>query len=327
MNKKLAASEHYQRGKEPMVAALGGGTGLSNLLRGLKNHTTKLAAIVSVADDGGSSGRLRQNLGILPPGDIRNCLLALANTEPLLEQVFQHRFQAGEDLAGHNFGNLFLAALTEEFGFAKAIRVASRVLAVTGEVLPVTLAKLNLVAELTDGRIIRGQSSIPQAGGIIRQLSLEPATAEIYPAARKAILAAQLVVVGPGSLYTSVLANLLVPGVVEALRTSTARKIYVCNVMTQPGETDNFSAADHLQALTQHVGAGLFDTILINNNLKIPAPLLAKYTVEGAIPVQPDVKRLQAMGVRVVAADLLSQVELVRHDPHKLACAIFSDLR
>ncbi|NLN53630.1 MAG: YvcK family protein [Firmicutes bacterium] len=309
-----------------MVAALGGGTGLSTLLRGLKNYTTRLAAIVSVADDGGSSGRLRENLGMLPPGDIRNCLLALANTEPLLEQVFQHRFQTGEGLAGHNLGNLFLAALTEEFGFEKAIRVASRVLAVRGEVLPVTLAELNLVAELTDGRIIYGQSSIPQAGGTIKKLSLEPAEAEIYPAARKAILAAQLVIVGPGSLYTSILANLLVPGVVQALRATTAHKIYVCNVMTQRGETDNYSAADHLRVLEQHVGKGLFDTVLINNNLQIPAPLLQKYAAEGAVPVQPDVWRLQKMGVRVVACDLLSQEELVRHDPKKLATAIFTEI-
>ncbi|HZK24018.1 MAG TPA: gluconeogenesis factor YvcK family protein [Oscillospiraceae bacterium] len=326
MKIEATASNHYERGKELMVAALGGGTGLSTLLRGLKNYTTKLAAIVSVADDGGSSGRLRQNLGILPPGDIRNCLLALANTEPLLEQVFQHRFLSGEGLAGHNFGNLFLAALTEEFGFEKAIRVASRVLAVTGEVLPVSMAKLNLVAELTDGRTIRGQSRIPQAGGIIRRLYIEPATADIYPAARKSILAAQLVVVGPGSLYTSVLANLLVPGVVQALRDTAAHKVYVCNVMTQPGETEKFSAADHFQVLTEHVGTGVFDTILINNNLHIPAALLQKYAAEGAIPVQPDLKRLQTMGVRVVAADLLSPVALVRHDPDKLACAIFTDV-
>jgi len=324
----MLRDEGFRSSREggPVLTALGGGTGLSTLLRGLKKHTTNLSAIVNVADDGGSSGRLRENLGMLPPGDIRNCLVALANTEPLLEKVFQHRFTTGEGLEGHSLGNLFLAALTEEFGFEEAILAASRVLAVRGEVLPVTLDKLTLVAELTDGRIIRGESSIPKAGGTIRRLRLDPAGAAIYPAARRAILEAEAVFVGPGSLFTSILANLLVPGVVEALRETKARKIYICNVMTQQGETDGFSAADHLAALYDHIGEGVFDTVLLNTNLDIPGALLEKYAAEGAEPVRPDVGRLRKLGVKVVAADMLSQQELVRHDPEKLANVIMADV-
>ncbi|HHX73396.1 MAG TPA: YvcK family protein [Firmicutes bacterium] len=318
----------YRGGRENglVLTALGGGTGLSTLLRGLKKYTANLAAIVNVADDGGSSGRLRENLDMLPPGDIRNCLVALANTEPLLEKVFQHRFTAGEGLEGHSLGNLFLAALTEEFGFEEAILAASRVLAVRGEVLPVTLDKLTLVAELTDGRVIRGESSIPKAGGTIRRLHLDPAGATIYPAARRAILEAEAVFVGPGSLFTSILANLLVPGVAEALRETKARKVYICNVMTQQGETDGFTAADHLAALYDHIGEAVFDTVLLNTNLNIPRALLEKYAAEGAVPVRPDFNRLQKMGVQVVAADVLSQEELVRHDPEKLARVILADV-
>ncbi|MCR3921364.1 MAG: YvcK family protein [Firmicutes bacterium] len=312
------------RANGPKVTALGGGTGLSTLLRGLKNYTTNLAAIVNVTDDGGSSGRLRENLGMLPPGDIRNCLLALANTEPLLEKVFQHRFMAGDGLEGHTLGNLFLAALTEEFGFEEAVLAASRVLAVSGDVLPVTLEKLTLVAELTDGRVVRGESHISQAGGPIGKLYLEPATSTIYPLARQAILDAELVVVGPGSLYTSVLANLLVPGMVDTLRATTAQRVYICNVMTQPGESDYFTAADHLQAIHNHVGENIFDSVLINGNLTIPPALLQKYAEEGATPVQPDLAQLKKMGVRVVEADMLSQIAVVRHDPDKLAQAILT---
>lgn len=316
--------QDYYRENGPFIAAIGGGTGLSTLLRGLKKYSSNLSAIVNVTDDGGSSGRLRENLGMLPPGDIRSCLLALANTEPLLERVFQHRFTNGEGLEGHNLGNLFLAALTEEFGFEEAVVAASRVLAVKGQVLPVTLEKLDLVATLSDGRIIRGESRIPAENGKIQRLHLEPDTSQIYPGATKAIEAADIVVVGPGSLYTSVLANLLVPGVTEALRQSKARKIYICNVMTQPGESDYYTAADHLQAIYDHMGPGLFDVVVVNANLDIPASLLKKYAQDGAVPVIPDTDRLQAMGVDVLAANLISHQALVRHDPEALAHIILS---
>jgi uncharacterized cofD-like protein len=309
----------------PLVAAIGGGTGLSTLLRGLKKYTSNLSAIVNVTDDGGSSGRLRQNLDMLPPGDIRNCLLALANTEPLLEKVFQYRFTSGEGLEGHNLGNLFLAALTEEFGFEKAVVAASRVLAVKGEVLPVTLEKLNLVAHFSDGRIVRGESQIPAIGGRISRLCLEPATSSVYPGAAKAIEDAEVVVIGPGSLYTSVLANLLVPGVAQAIRESRARKIYICNVMTQPGETDGYTAADHLQTLYDHVGPGLIDIVIINSNLSIPHNILDKYGREGSVPVVPDKDRLEKMGVDVLSEDLISPHELVRHDSEKLAAILFAE--
>lgn len=312
------------RVKGPYIAALGGGTGLSTLLRGLKKHTSNLAAIVCVSDDGGSSGRLRENLDMLPPGDIRNCLLALANTETLLTKVFQHRFTMGEGLIGHSLGNLFLAALTEEFGFEEAVLAASRVLAISGEVMPVTLDKVTLKAQLQDGRIIHGESNIGQAGGVINRLFLEPATSKLYPPARKSIMQAELVIAGPGSLYTSVLADLIVPGVVEALRETAAQKVYVCNVMTQPGETDNYTAADHLQAIYNHLGEGIFDTVLVNDNLAVPAVLLQRYAEEGAYPVKPDLERLEKMGVEVVTADMLSPAEVVRHDPEKLAKVILT---
>ncbi|NLP37186.1 MAG: YvcK family protein [Firmicutes bacterium] len=312
---------------EPAIAAIGGGTGLSTLLRGLKKYTDKISAIVNVTDDGGSSGRLRKNLGMLPPGDIRNCLVALANTEPLLQRLFEYRFTTGDGLAGHSLGNLFLAALTEEFGFEEAVVAASRVLAISGEVLPVTLDKLVLKAKMADGRVVRGESKIPQAGGKIQRLALEPETSTVYPAARKAILAAQLVVVGPGSLFTSLIANLLVPGVVDALRQTTAHKVYICNVMTQKGETDGFTAADHLQAIYDHVGEALFDTIIINDNLKIPPILLKKYALEGSFPVMPALERVRKMGVRTVAADLISPTQLVRHDPEKLARVVIKEIK
>ncbi|MBS3899943.1 MAG: YvcK family protein [Dethiobacter sp.] len=316
--------QKYCRENGAKIAAIGGGTGLSALLRGLKKYSSNLSAIVNVTDDGGSSGRLREKLAILPPGDIRNCLLALANTEPLLEKVFQYRFAAIEGLHGHNLGNLFLAALSDEFGFEEALSVASRVLAVKGEVLPVTLDNVNLVAHFSGGRVIRGESRITAERGQICRLFLDPDTSQIYPAAAQAIREAEIVLVGPGSLYTSVLANLLVPGAATAIRESKARKVYICNVMTQPGETDGYTAADHLQAIDEHVGPGLFDLVLVNNNLDIPASLLDKYRHEGSVPVLPDVERLGQMGVSILSGNLMSHHELVRHDSEELAKIIFS---
>lgn len=316
--------QKYCRENGAKIAAIGGGTGLSTLLRGLKKYSSNLSAIVNVTDDGGSSGRLREKLSILPPGDIRNCLLALANTEPLLEKVFQYRFAEIEGLQGHNLGNLFLAALSDEFGFEEALSVASRVLAVKGEVLPVTIDNVNLVAHFADGLVIRGESRISAECGKICRLSLDPDTSQIYSAAAQAIREAEIVLVGPGSLYTSVLANLLVPGVATAIRESKARKVYICNVMTQPGETDGYTAADHLQAIDEHVGSGIFDLVVVNNNFDIPASLLDKYRHEGSVPVLPDVERLTQMGVDILSGSLMSHHELVRHDSEELAKIIFS---
>jgi len=309
------------------ITAIGGGTGLAMLLRGLKKYTANLAAIVNVTDDGGSSGKLRQNMNMLPPGDIRNCLVALADTEPLLERIFQYRFTVGEGLEGHAFGNLFLAALTDLFGFEQALAAAAKVLAVKGTVLPVTLDKLHLVAEFGDGSRVIGESRIPARRGKITQLRLEPSGSQVYPAARHAILDADLVVTGPGSLYTSVLANLLVSGVAEAMRESRACKVYVCNCMTQPGETDGYTAADHLQAIEEHVGPGLFDVVIVNSALSIAPDLLRKYAREGACPVQSDLERLKDFNLKVLTADLIFKEDLVRHDHDQLASLLLAEAK
>ncbi|MGI6357968.1 MAG: gluconeogenesis factor YvcK family protein [Bacillota bacterium] len=309
--------------RAPRIVVIGGGTGLPVLLRGLKELTSNLTAIVTVADDGGSSGRLRGELGILPPGDIRNCLLALATTEPLLERLFQHRFNSGSGLEGHSFGNLFIAAMSEITGdFEKAVKESSKVLAVRGRVLPVTLQDIVLCAEMEDGSTVCGESSISASSLSVKRVFLRPKNVEPLPEALAAIEEADAIVLGPGSLFTSVIPNLLVPGVVEAIAASAAVRIYVCNVMTQPGETDGFTAADHLQALLAHSCPGLIDQILVNSE-RIEERLLQRYHAEGADVVSLDQEALEAMGVKVVAADLISQDEVVRHDPSRLAQAVF----
>ncbi|MGE5554605.1 MAG: gluconeogenesis factor YvcK family protein [Betaproteobacteria bacterium] len=323
----LAKAVFLRRRQErgPRVVGIGGGTGMATLLRGLKLHTDHLAAIVTVADDGGSSGRLRAEMGVLPPGDVRMCLVALADTEPLMERLFQYRFrQAGEGLSGHNFGNLFIAALTAITGdFEEAIKESSKVLAVRGQVLPSTLADVVLQAELTDGRVIAGESEITRARGHIRRVFLTPRTPPALPEALGALAAADVIVLGPGSLYTSVLPNLLVEGVAEAIRHSPAVKIYVCNVMTQPGETDGYTVSDHVKAIVDHAGAGLIDYVLVNTR-PVPPHLLRKYQEQGAAPVVFDADRLAQMGVTAVTADLASLTDLVRHEPERLAQAILA---
>ncbi|MGI6143562.1 MAG: gluconeogenesis factor YvcK family protein [bacterium] len=309
-------------GKGPKIVTLGGGTGLSVLLRGLKEYTGNITAIVTVTDTGGSSGRLREELGILPPGDIRNCLVALADTEPLMESLFQHRFQTGEGLAGHNLGNLFLAGLTEILGdFSAAVRQASRVLAVQGQVLPSTLENVTLQAELATGETVIGETNITSRGGRIRHLSLKPEKPHPVLEAVEAIKEADAIVLGPGSLYTSVLPNLLVEELAEAIRLSRAPCIYVCNVMTQWGETDGYTAADHLQALQDHVAAGLVDYIIVNTEA-VPPRLLARYREEKAYPVRVDLERLQKLGVKIIRGNFISYTNFVRHDPVRLARAI-----
>src|SRR6266508_496238 len=254
------------RRRVPRVVAIGGGTGLSTLLRGLKQHTTNVTAIVTVADDGGSSGRLRRELGVLPPGDFRNCIVALADAEPLMSRLFQYRFGQGSGLDGHSFGNLFIVAMSGITGnFEEAIRESSRVLAVRGQILPSTLENVTLCAELVDQHHVEGESKISESTQPIRRVYLQPERPQAYPDAVKAILEADIVIVGPGSLYTSVLPNMLVEGVAKALLSTDALKVYVCNVATQRGETDGFRAQDHVAALERHFGCNPFDFVIVNS--------------------------------------------------------------
>lgn len=308
----------------PNIVVIGGGTGLSVLLRGIKSCTSNITAVVTVADDGGSSGRIRNDLGIIPPGDLRSCLVALADTEPLMEKLFQHRFGGAGDLAGHSFGNLFIAAMTEILGDVElALKESSKVLAVRGRVLPSSVQTVKLMAELADGRRVEGESQIPQAGQAVRRVWLEPADPRPVEAVLDAIHDADAIVLGPGSLYTSVLPNLLVPGIADAVRESAAVKIYICNVMTQPGETNGYTAADHVRAIFDHVGPGVIDYAVVNVE-SIPDARLANYAREGAFPVTADLAGLTALGVKPVPADLISEADLVRHDPMKLCRTIMN---
>lgn len=308
----------------PRVVALGGGTGLSTLLRGLKEYTDNITAIVTVTDTGGSSGRLRLELGMLPPGDVRNCLVALADTEPLMEQLFQYRFPGGSGLAGHSFGNLFLATMCEVVGdFEGAIKETSRVLKVRGQVLPATLTSANLVAEYVDGTVARGETSICRPGVPIRRLSLDPPECQPVPDALAAIATADLIVLGPGSLYTSILPNLLVQGIPEALASSPAVKVYVVNVMTQPGETDGYTAADHIRAVVDHGGQQIIDWALVNTQGPVGGTLV-RYREEGAEPVSVNRQELEGFGLRIKEAPLLYVNDMARHDPDKLAQSVLA---
>ncbi|MSQ24091.1 MAG: YvcK family protein [Chloroflexi bacterium] len=303
------------RDRGPKIVVIGGGTGLSVALRGLKQYTSHLTAIVTVADDGGSSGRLRRELGVLPPGDFRNCLVALADVEPLMETLFQYRFSnQGSDLDGHSFGNLFIVAMSEVAGnFERAISEASRVLAVRGQVLPSTLEDVTLCAELGD-EVVEGESSISASTLPIQRVFLQPDNPPAYPEAVKAIHEADLVVVGPGSLYTSVLPNLLVRGVADALVTTQALKVYVCNVATQPGETDGYGSGEHLEALLRHLPTteNPFDFVVVNDRLGLPMPPTGKVA-----PVPPIVD--SSLNVKVITADVVDEANAVRHDSAKLA--------
>lgn len=302
------------------IVTIGGGTGLATMLRGLKEYTVNITAIVTVADDGGSSGRIRDDLGILPPGDVRNTLVALADTEPLMEELFQYRFNWGEGLEGHSFGNLFIAAMTDITGdFEESIRAFSKVLAVRGKVLPPTLESVRLGAVYEDGSTMMGESLLPQQNKKINKVFLEPRAPRALPEAVQAILHADVVVIGPGSLYTSIMPNLLIPGITEALEDTSALRIYVCNAMTQPGETDGYTASDHVQGILAHVdGKNIFDYVLVNQAL-ISAAQTRMYARQGAHPVRVDLGALEALGVRVHQRDLLDRMDLVRHDSKKLA--------
>ncbi len=306
-----------QRERGPKIVAIGGGTGLSTLLRGIKEHTSNLTAIVTVADDGGSSGRLRREMGILPPGDFRNCLVAMADAEPLVTRLFQYRFGQGSDLEGHSFGNLFIVAMSGVTGsFERAVYESSRVLAVRGRILPSTLVNVSLSARMEDETVVHGESSITERGGRIRKLELVPENPEAYPEAVEAILDAQLIVIGPGSLYTSILPNLLIPGIREAVEISRATKVYVCNVATQKGETDGYSVSDHVEALRRHTVLTLADYVVANANVE---PLGAQFS---GSPVQVDEGRLG--GVKLIQADLIDPEFRVHHHPEKLAYAVMN---
>lgn len=319
----IFAERKLSRG--PNVAVIGGGTGLSVLLRGIKTVTKNVTAIVTVADDGGSSGRLREDLGILPPGDLRNCLVALAETEPLMEKLFQHRFGGRGDLAGHSFGNLFIAAMTETVGgnMEEALKASRKILAVRGQVVPATNTGVKLMARLEDGRTIEGESRIPLSGSPIDRVYLEPADARPVQSALDAIEEAQIIFLGPGSLYTSVMPNLLIDGMADALRKSKAAKVYICNVMTQPGETDGFTVSTHVKAIFDHAGEGVIDYVVVNGS-RISAEVCEIYAKEGAEPVMVDKEMTEKLGVKVLEADLISQSNLARHDPQKLSQMIVS---
>jgi len=301
------------------VVALGGGTGLSTLLRGLKEYTSRITAVVAVTDEGGSSGRLRKEMGVLPPGDIRDCLVALADAEPLMKELFDYRFNGEGPLAGHSFGNLFIAAMSEITGdFELAIKESSKVLVVRGHVLPSTLDNCTLGAVLEDGTVVMGETSISSSSYAIRKVFLEPRACAPLPETLHAIENADVIVLGPGSLYTSVMPNLLVEGIAESIALSDAVKVYVCNVMTQPGETDGYTAQQHLAAIYDHVGADVVDAIIVNNS-PISEEVLDKYCREGSSPVSWDREALEHMGVRVMDAPVISRTNLARHDPAALS--------
>ncbi len=308
---------HLERG--PKMVVIGGGTGLSTMIHGLKSYTTNITAIVTVADDGGSSGRLREEFGILPPGDIRNCLVAMADAEPLMQRLFQYRFTNGSTLQGHNFGNLFITAMTQITGdFQRAIQASSRVLAIRGRVIPSTSARVRLVAEHENGSLTVGESRISEAEQPIRRVYLEPAGSLATEEALVAIRDADVIVLGPGSLYTSIIPNLLAEGLVDAVAQSKALKIYVCNVMTQSRETAGFKASDHVRALVAHAHPGILQVVIVNTKA-IPEELLDKYRKEHATPVEPDLDRIRELGFQVVADDVISTKDYIRHDPEKLA--------
>jgi uncharacterized cofD-like protein len=331
----------YQRTNSPeaghanhdlRVVAIGGGTGLSTLLKGLKQYVLtptiaasgqtairELCGVVTVSDDGGSSGRLRKEFNMLPPGDVRNCIVALSEDEALLSRLFQHRFQKGSGLEGHSFGNLFLAALTSITGdFAEAVRLSSEILLTRGHIFPATSSNVELEAEFEDGKRIRGETKITAAKGKIRELFLVPPDVSPLPQTLEAIAAADLITIGPGSLFTSLIPNLLVHGIVNAIVESNAVKVYVCNLMTQANESLNLSAAEHIRALNQHAHAQLFDYALINRK---PASeeMKAKYAEEGASQIAVDLETIEALGVCPVLGDYLDEGVVARHATERVA--------
>ncbi len=308
----------------PQVVAIGGGTGLSTLLRGVKRYTSNITAIVTVGDDGGSSGRLREEQGIIPPGDIRNCIAALADEEKLITELFQYRFQNGQGLEGHSFGNLFLTAMCRITGdMVSAIKESSKVLNIRGRVFPSTLDNISLVAEMEDGTVVRGESHIPEAKKKIARLTCDPSNPKPLPDTLDAIRHADLILLGPGSLYTSVLPNLLIDEIAHAISKSTAPKVYIANVMTQPGETDGFSVSDHLRTILEHTPyPNMVDCVFVNSWL--PDELIERYRKAGCEPVALDMEQCRQLGVKVVQSLFIdeSETKMVRHNPKRLARSI-----
>ena len=294
------------------------------MLKGIKKLTNNITAVVTVGDDGGSSGRLRQEMGILPPGDIRNCIAALADDEDLVTKLFQYRFKTGEGLEGHSFGNLFLTALCSITGnMVRAVQESSKVLNIRGRVLPSTLDDMKLSAEMEDGTIVEGESNIPETGKKIKRLFTVPAHCKPLPEVIHAIKEADLIILGPGSLYTSVIPNLLISEISEAISKSSAKKIYVCNIMTQPGETTGYTASDHIQAILDHAGyPNMVQAVMVNNSL--PDDLSPDYEKSNSFPVVVDIDNIKAKNISVVTTRLYEENEqkFVRHSPARLARAI-----
>ena len=329
-------------GRELLVVAIGGGTGLSTLLRGLKKYTSgaiseltesaggapaphhpphisELCAVVTVSDDGGSSGRLRKEFNMLPPGDVRNCIVGLSEDEALLSRLFQHRFEKGTGLEGHSFGNLFLAALTSLTGdFSEAVRLSSEILATRGHIFPATTANIELEALMQDGSRVRGETKITASKGHIQELFLVPPSPEPLLQTLEAIARADMITIGPGSLFTSLIPNLLVRGIPQAIRESSATKVYVCNLMTQANESLGRSAADHISALNDHAGGQIFDYALINR-APVSEEMQDKYALEGASQIVADLGAIEGMGVCPVLGDYLFEDGVARHDTHRVA--------
>ena len=314
--------------EQPRVVIIGGGTGLPVLLRGLKHYPVDITAIVTVADDGGSSGRLRDELNIPPPGDVRNVLAALSEVEPLIEEMFQHRFNSSNELSGHSLGNLILAAMTSITGdFMYAIQEMSKVLNVHGKVLPAANQSVVLHAELDDSTIISGESKIPFSGKRIKRVFLTPDTIKPLPETIQAIRNADLIIIGPGSLYTSILPNLLVPQIGQEVCEAKAKKVYICNIMTQAGETHDFTASDHVNAIYDHMGKPFMNTILVNRE-EIPNDIQARYIKEEAKPVHFDVNSLYELGLDVIFGEIVSLDEgVIRHDTQEVAKILYSFLK
>ena len=332
-NRHAVLEDLYRRRKlnrGPKIVAIGGGTGLSTMLKGIKKITNNITAIVTVGDDGGSSGKLREELGVLPPGDIRSCIAALADDEDLVAKLFQYRFKDCAGLSGHSFGNLFLTAMCSITGnMVNAVQESSKVLSIRGRVLPSTLDDMRLVAEMEDGSIIKGESNIPESGKKIKRLFTEPAKCKPLEDTIIAIQEADIIILGPGSLYTSVIPNLLISDISRAVSEAKAKKIYVCNIMTQPGETDGFSVSDHIKTLIKHAKyEKIIDAVLVNTEL--PEELIAPYRDAGSEPVDVDEKEVNKMGIEIVQKNLIADKRFedghssfVRHSPMRLARIIY----
>lgn len=319
------------------VVAIGGGTGLSTLLRGLRRHVATpgqpsaepsqiadLAAVVTVTDDGGSSGRLRKDFNMLPPGDLRNCMVALSEEEDLLVKLFAHRFRAGDALEGHNFGNLFVAALTEITGdFTHAIQLASKILSTRGHIYPVTDVDTTLIARMDDGSLVRGETSITASKRRIAELMLDPPDAPAVPATLEAIERADLITVGPGSLYTSLITNLLVKGMPSALAHARGTRVYVCNLMTQANESLGLTASEHIARIYDHTREPIFDYAIVNT-APFSQQIIERYAKENAAPIAADIERIEALGVRCIAGDFASEESVVRHNATRVTGALLA---